>query len=349
MLLLPAAPNRPQQEPALRELPRNVTAERPDQAKPQRKPAPPTELFRLSQPAPLNRGPPVRRWPDMSATAFQMHWEHRKNRRATWYHCAARPEIRRPSRGACDALSVMKVHRLAHRAELCECSVASYHDAMETESASPARKFGPRGQTPRPRRRVPISSKTKEAIRVRAKNRCEGCKRPLAATRRITHPSVWAEARLKVFREYICRKCHKTFPAVLVELGEQVVDPWLKDDEIGRAVSQIFPSFFRDYSRTLRDRYWANHCPYCGAMQGGFRVSEYGGQESIIPLKGFRRKVQDSYIETKVTRWGHFHHINGDPADNKPENIALLCVRCHDSRHSKDSEPPHPGSGSSNA
>lgn len=276
----------------------------------------------------------------MSMATFQMHWEHRRNRKGTWYVCATRPEILKPSRETCDAPALMKLHRLAHRIELCECRLTRYSEIADAVPKAASRKPGMRELATRLRRRVPLPSTTKETIRTRAGNRCEDCKRPLAAVRRTTHPAIWAEARLRVFPEYPCHRCHRTFAAVLVEFGDQVIEPWLDDDEIGRAVTQIFPTFFWDYSRTLGNHYWANHCPHCGAMQGGFWISEYGGQGNISPLRSFRRKVQDSYVEIRETRWGHFHHVDGDPSNNDPGNVALLCVRCHDSRHSKGAASP---------
>jgi len=134
---------------------------------------------------------------------------------------------------------------------------------------------------------------------------------------------------------------------ILVEFGKTNIDPWLRDDDIGRAVNKLYPTFFWDYSRTLQMHYWANHCPNCGALQGGNAIMEYGGRGKIVPLSGFRRKVEDAYSETKQVRWGHFHHIDGNPGNNAIENILWLCVRCHDARHRTEHIPRSSGQASS--
>ena len=199
---------------------------------------------------------------------------------------------------------------------------------------------------PRLVRRVPIPKKTKDSIRLRAKNRCEDCDRPVAATKQVSYPAVWAEARMRVYEDYGCWNCHKNCTVILVEFGETNIDSWLCDDDIGRAINKLYPMFFWDYSRTLQTHYWANHCPNCGALQGGNAIMENEGPGKIVPLSGFRRKVEDAYRETKQVRWGHFHHVDGNPGNNAIENILWLCVRCHDARHR--TEPILPSSSQAN-
>ncbi len=267
----------------------------------------------------------------VSGAPFRTHWEHGNGRRLAWYICAAPPEELRPWEGRCDA-PALKEHQLAHRPELCRCGFVSYRGAKEADTrhrAEDDRRRSPEGK----RRLVRIPDKVKGAVRLRARNRCEDCQRPLAVTRRIPHPAVWADARVRVFDDYPCWKCHRPCTAVQIEFGDQEIDIWPNDDEIGRAVSQMFPTFFWDYSRTVQGHYWANHCLRCGALQGGFPVSEYGKPGRIVLLPGFRRRVQEAYTDTRTTQWGHFHHRDGNPANNALDNIALLCVRCHDSRH----------------
>lgn len=100
----------------------------------------------------------------MSMATFQMHWEHRKNRKGTWYLCATRPEILKPSQETCDALAAMKLHRLAHRIELCKCGLVSYSGTSNAEPEATSRKAETVDVAPRLRRQLPLSPKTKEAI-----------------------------------------------------------------------------------------------------------------------------------------------------------------------------------------
>jgi len=47
------------------------------------------------------------------------------------------------------------------------------------------------------------------------------------------------------------------------------------------------------------------------------------------------RKTQDRYVEVESIEWGNFHHVDEDPSNNIAENIRLLCVRCHATRHKR--------------
>lgn len=49
-------------------------------------------------------------------------------------------------------------------------------------------------------------------------------------------------------------------------------------EEIIKILKTHFPAYYYDYSKTINQKYWANHCPYCRALQGDFFLySEPGG------------------------------------------------------------------------
>lgn len=283
-----------------------------------------------------------------SFVRFQMHWEHQRNRKSGWYRCETPPEVLKPSRHTCDAPAAMKLHRLAHRSDMCRCGMTRYVIPAEAEGDS-SHATGRRPSRARNGRRVPIPPRTKVALRSRAQDRCEDCKRPVAAVKRVEHEPTWAEALLVVHEKYPCWRCNRPITAVLVGFGDpteaeevtdalsgeslHALDPWLTDDRIGAAASRLYPTYFWDYSRTMRSHYWMNHCPNCGAKQGGDSLVEFGGRAKTVPLPGFRRKIEDGWEEIQVIKWGHFHHKDRNPSNNALDNILLLCVRCHNARH----------------
>lgn len=180
------------------------------------------------------------------------------------------------------------------------------------------------------RRNIPLQ--VRRAIRTRAGDRCEDCGRPLKAVSEVEYPEQWTDREvLDIYRNYPCHRCGFRFP--VVDAG------WLEDDALGRRIEEHFPSFYRDYSRTLRRSYWANHCPSCGALQGDYYILEYGIDRdpddslTIAPWKP--RKVEERYVVRGALEWGNFHHMDENPSNNDPQNMRLLCVRCHSARHKR--------------
>ncbi len=56
------------------------------------------------------------------------------------------------------------------------------------------------------------------------------------------------------------------------DFGRSYLDP---DDplerELGKAIRMRFPFFYPDYSHTMEESYYANHCESCRALQGELR------------------------------------------------------------------------------
>lgn len=58
------------------------------------------------------------------------------------------------------------------------------------------------------------------------------------------------------------------------------------DNEMTSLLNGLFPQFKMGYSRTIGGKYWANHCEYCGALQGDFHMhSEPGGAFCPIEIE----------------------------------------------------------------
>lgn len=179
-------------------------------------------------------------------------------------------------------------------------------------------------------RRRRISVRVRRDIRARAGDKCEDCGRPLKVVFETEYPEQWTDREvLDVYRDYPCHRCGFRFK--VVDAG------WLDDDDLGRRIQEHFPAFYRDYSSTLRQSYWGNHCPSCTALQGSFWITETvfdrEPDESLTIAPWRPRKIAEKYIVREALEWGNFHHDDENPSNNNQENILLLCVRCHSDRH----------------
>ncbi len=196
--------------------------------------------------------------------------------------------------------------------------------------------------------RDPLPASLRRELRARAGDKCEACGRPLAGVaREEIPPDVARRALVLVHDDYPCWKCHRPTTILRVVDGDKVLElkpgdersPFMTDlglELIGPALTEIYPTVYRDYSRTTRSSYWANHCQHCGALQGAWFVGEWGlsnhkpSKTFIIPVSV---ELYPGGIREEIREWGHVHHRDGNPANNDPGNLELLCVRCHAARH----------------
>lgn len=177
-----------------------------------------------------------------------------------------------------------------------------------------------------------VSPRVRRAIRSRSGGRCEDCGRPLQAFRRKEYPEQWTDREVfGIFHDYPCHRCGFQFPVIDGGI--------LEDSDLGRRIQERFPAFYRDYSRTLRHSYWANHCPSCGALQGDYYITEYGvdrePDDSLIIDPWRPGKVEERHVVLETVEWGNLHHLDGNPSNNDLSNLRLLCVRCHAARHTE--------------
>lgn len=200
--------------------------------------------------------------------------------------------------------------------------------------------------------RHPIPQALRRGIRAQAAGRCEGCGRPLEATKRAMgkeraeyHDTI----SLAVYDGYPCWRCHRPCRVVRVPEGGM----WLDESDLGRMVGSLFPAYYEDYSKTAGGRYWANHCPTCGAILGDWFIMEWLASEGssegsseerapveVIELPYYHVEGEDrEWVEEWIVSWGHVHHKDGNPGNNAAENLQLLCVRCHGKAHGVRSQP----------
>ena len=68
---------------------------------------------------------------------------------------------------------------------------------------------------------------------------------------------------------------------------------------------------------------------YCGRCQPNYAPERLRGRRwlrkrlAVLKRAGFVCERCDSRIAEEV------HHVDGDPANNRPENLTALCRRCH--------------------
>ena len=195
-----------------------------------------------------------------------------------------------------------------------------------------------------PARRKYVPKAIREAVRVRARDKCEDCERPLRVEAKVRHRAVVADEVIVRLLPYSCWRCNSTMKAVHTEWGYRGNDLGyileVTDRDLGEALCSRFPWFKPSFSKTVGYTYYGNRCPQCDALQGHFFVTEtaigHGPDETVaetrLPWKIV--ELEPAWEEARVRRWGHMHHENGDPSDNRPDNILLLCIRCHRRRHS---------------
>jgi len=181
------------------------------------------------------------------------------------------------------------------------------------------------------RRRLPLN--VRRSIRARAGGRCEDCGRPLKAVLETEYPEQWTDREiLDVYHDYPCHRCEFRFP--VVDAG------FLEDNDLGKRIQEHFPAFYRDYSNTLRQSYWANHCPACGALQGSHWIEETVFErepDDLLTIAPWRpHKTEERTVVRESIEWGNFHHVDENPSNNNLDNIRLLCVRCHAGRHKRE-------------
>jgi hypothetical protein len=112
---------------------------------------------------------------------------------------------------------------------------------------------------------------------------------------------------------------------------------------MGEAIRRSYPFFYPDYSKTMEETYYANHCERCGALLGDHylhlwmaeREDRFDNPDGVQPLPGIVEiEPATSYFERQFLP-RHIHHVDGEPSNNSLENLQILCVDCHQRAHAE--------------
>ncbi len=178
------------------------------------------------------------------------------------------------------------------------------------------------------KKRKAISNEISREIWEREKGICENCKKQLFEVIELR------KLRIKVYDEHTCYSCGELGNVLTLDV-EGCGIMWLDDNRIGELVRRKYPFFYP--SKYSKDVYYANHCEYCDKLQGDwhimddFLIHEHDGLKEPINVEIIELPfVFDSYIEDLPY---HIHHIDKNPDNNSPDNLMLLCPKCHREIH----------------
>lgn len=92
-------------------------------------------------------------------------------------------------------------------------------------------------------------------------------------------------------------------------------------------VRHHYGSEWRRLSRRLRTERAGNRCERCQAEQGAFRVWFSDGSNVLLAAGEPKPRETEFVSVTRV--YLTVAHLNWTPGDDREENLAVLCQRCH--------------------
>jgi len=104
------------------------------------------------------------------------------------------------------------------------------------------------------------------------------------------------------YNDYTCYKCNKDSEIVqaFIQKHDLKVEgsyyllelEYLKNKKIGEKIQKEVPLYYKDYSKTAEEKYYMNHCQYCGAKFGDWFVYfERKIEHAYDPVKPIREKI----------------------------------------------------------
>ena len=194
------------------------------------------------------------------------------------------------------------------------------------------------GRSANMKRRNHIPVETKRAAWCRAKGHCEECQMKLVEHFTVNIPEERVEFSIQVWNGHECWRCHALGRIVqLAQDGYGV--SYLDDSEWGEIVRKRYPFFQPDYSYTMEETYYANHCESCGALQGDHYIRDWFIEnrletpDVIEPLPEIEcYEPAESYRDKRFLPF-QIHHRNNDPSDASLDNLQVLCPPCHRRKH----------------
>lgn len=155
-----------------------------------------------------------------------------------------------------------------------------------------------------------------------------------------------AQHEIPIYKwESECWKCGKKTPHVSYDFHAGFDYAIGSIEKIDKMVMETYSFVKKVYSKTMEQEVIANTCIHCGVLQGNWFVHEeimldiyYQGMDNfrdtsfpnILTLDDLINKedaIFQKYEDIETS--GHVHHIDGDPTNNRLENLILLCPSCH--------------------
>ena len=148
----------------------------------------------------------------------------------------------------------------------------------------------------------------------------------------------------KWFKE--CWKCQKETPLVTYDFEGFFSTFHIGDiEKLDRVLMQKYSFVKKTFSKTMGCEVIANTCVHCGSLQGNWYVME---DLLEMPNNKNMNELIDIVLPNNLTfedlhdpenfnpepfllkfSIGYIHHKDGNPENNSPENLVLLCSKCH--------------------
>lgn len=149
-----------------------------------------------------------------------------------------------------------------------------------------------------------------------------------------------------------CWYCQKHTPIVSywLEIGCSIYS--IGDiEKLDEVLLEKYPFVLKIYSKTARQKTIANICKHCEKLQGNWFINEEIQKmhcedvdfdkiiDQRIPCSLLLEDLPDGgdfgEITTRFFDLGEIHHKDKNPKNNNPENLVLLCKKCHKKIHEK--------------
>jgi len=182
----------------------------------------------------------------------------------------------------------------------------------------------------------------------RDKGVCQNCKRKLSLD---PYEEIVEELsdlkEIPIFKWFKkCWKCQKETTIVSYDFTVGFSFHLGDVEKLDEILMRKYPFVKRTFSKTRREEVIANTCIHCGSLQGNWFIMEdlidmaYNRDMKLIDLvlpnnltaEDLRLNRED--CKPMMTSLGHIHHKDGNPKNNDPNNLVLLCRDCHAKIHS---------------
>jgi len=201
-----------------------------------------------------------------------------------------------------------------------------------------------------------MDDKLKNRIWSRDKGVCQNCQKKLLVR---VHPNSHEKVieKLSSLKEIPiykwskeCWKCQKETPIVSYSF-EVVFSPFNIGDieKLDKILRQKYSFVKKTFSKKMGEVI-ANTCVHCGSLQGNWYVMEdlremvdYENVNRLIDIVLPNNLVFEDLYDPEDFRTepfllklpiGRVHHKDGNPENNSPDNLVLLCSKCHGRVHS---------------